>query len=154
MPLPTATFQLRGEDSDADEAFVRSLAALLEMPVYVKRFDVDREMEEKGISVQMAARDLRYEWFSSLALTHKFDSIATAHNLNDSVETFFLNLARGYRYQRDSPGFLSEMKTLSGLFCLLPGRKLRAYALSKKLSFGKTPATGKPSTSEIRSGTM
>ncbi len=88
-------FQLRGEDSEADEAFVRSLAARLEMPVYVERFDVDKEMEERGISLQMAARDLRYNWFSSLATQHSFDAIATAHNLNDSVETFFLNLARG-----------------------------------------------------------
>ncbi|MCP4312512.1 MAG: tRNA lysidine(34) synthetase TilS [Bacteroidetes bacterium] len=88
-------FQLRGEDSDTDEVFVRSLAAQLEMPVYVERFDVDSEMEEKGISLQMAARDLRYDWFSSLAKHHSLDAIATAHNLNDSVETFFLNLSRG-----------------------------------------------------------
>lgn len=88
-------FQLRGEDSDADEAFVRSLAARLEMPVYVERFDVDLEMEERGISLQMAARDLRYNWFLSLASEQSFDAIATAHNLNDSVETFFLNLSRG-----------------------------------------------------------
>jgi tRNA(Ile)-lysidine synthase len=88
-------FQLRGVDSDADEEFVRSLAAGLELPVYVKRFEVEREVEEKGISVQMAARDLRYEWFEELAEQHSFDAIATAHNLNDSVETFFLNLARG-----------------------------------------------------------
>lgn len=88
-------FQLRGEDSEADEAFVRSLAARLEMPVYVERFDVEKEMREKGISLQMAARDLRYAWFSELTTSHSFDSIATAHNLNDSVETFFLNLSRG-----------------------------------------------------------
>ena len=88
-------FQLRAVDSDADEEFVRSLAGSLEMPVYVKRFEVDREVEEKGISVQMAARDLRYSWFEELAEQHAYDAIATAHNMNDSVETFLLNLGRG-----------------------------------------------------------
>jgi tRNA(Ile)-lysidine synthase len=88
-------FQLRGVDSDADEEFVRSLAANLEMAVYVKRFNVEQEMAEKGISVQMACRELRYGWFETLAEQHAFDAIATAHNLNDSVETCLLNLARG-----------------------------------------------------------
>ena len=88
-------FQLRGRESDADEAFVRSLSDLLEFPVYVKRFDVEAEIREQGGSVQMAARDLRYKWFRELADQHGFDAIATAHNLNDSVETFFLNLIRG-----------------------------------------------------------
>lgn len=88
-------FQLRGEESEADESFVKTLAAQLEMPVYVERFDVEGEMKAKGISLQMAARDLRYEWFSSLARDHGYNVVATAHNLNDSIETFFLNLARG-----------------------------------------------------------
>jgi tRNA(Ile)-lysidine synthase len=88
-------FELRGVDSDADEEFVRSLAGSLEIPVYVKRFEVDREVGEKGISVQMAARELRYAWFSELAEQHGYDAIATAHNMNDSVETVLLNLSRG-----------------------------------------------------------
>ncbi len=88
-------FQLRGRESDADEAFVRSLSGLLEFPIYVKRFDVEAEIREQGGSVQMTARDLRYKWFRELADQHGFDAIATAHNLNDSVETFFLNLIRG-----------------------------------------------------------
>lgn len=88
-------FQLRGGDSEKDEAFVRSLARSLEIPVYVQRFQVEEEMKEKGISVQMAARDLRYSWFEQLLAEHACDRVATAHNLNDAVETFFLNLSRG-----------------------------------------------------------
>lgn len=88
-------FQLRGEDSETDEAFVRNLAALLEMPVYVERFDVHETVSERGISIQMAARDLRYAWFEELRRRHAFDAVATAHNSNDSVETFLLNLSRG-----------------------------------------------------------
>jgi tRNA(Ile)-lysidine synthase len=88
-------FQLRALDSNADEAFVRSLSASVEYPVFVKHFDVDQAVRDSGGSIQMAARDLRYTWFQELAAIHRFDVIATAHNLNDSVETFFLNLTRG-----------------------------------------------------------
>lgn len=88
-------FQLRGGDSEADETFVRSLAGALEIPVFVNRFDVEERVREKGISVQMAARELRYAWFEELMEDHAFDRLATAHNKNDAVETFFLNLSRG-----------------------------------------------------------
>jgi tRNA(Ile)-lysidine synthase len=88
-------FQLRGDESEMDEAFVRSLARSLEFPVFVRRFRVEEEMNARGISVQMAARDLRYNWFEELRTGHAFDRVATAHNLNDAVETFFLNLSRG-----------------------------------------------------------
>ena len=88
-------FQLRGEDSELDEAFVRELSGILEMPFFTKRFDVDEVVRSKGISVQMAARELRYEWFGELLEDESLDLVATAHNKNDSVETFFLNLSRG-----------------------------------------------------------
>ncbi len=88
-------FQLRGEDSDADERFTRSLAEFLEIQVFVKHFNVGDRVREKGISVQMAARELRYAWFEELLDEQSFDMVATAHNKNDAVETFFLNLSRG-----------------------------------------------------------
>ncbi len=88
-------FQLRGEDSNLDESFVRSLASTLDFQIFVKRFNVEAEMQQGGISLQMAARDLRYAWFEELSDSHALDRVATAHNKNDAVETFFLNLARG-----------------------------------------------------------
>jgi len=88
-------FQLRGEDSDLDEAFVRSLATSVGIPVFVKSFNMEAETKERNISLQMAARDLRYEWFDHLLSEQSLDRIATAHNKNDTVETFFLNLSRG-----------------------------------------------------------
>jgi tRNA(Ile)-lysidine synthase len=93
--LAHCNFQLRVDDSEEDESFVRSLASYLEIPIMVKRFDVEAEMKEHGISLQMAARDLRYAWFEELLTEHSLDRVATAHNQNDSVETFFLNLSRG-----------------------------------------------------------
>lgn len=88
-------FQLRGEDSDLDEAFVRSLATSSGIPVFVKHFNLEAEMKERNISLQMAARDLRYEWFDHLLSEQGMDRVATAHNKNDTIETFFLNLSRG-----------------------------------------------------------
>jgi len=88
-------FQLRGADSESDEQFVRALAFSLKMPFFVKKFDVDERMREEGISLQMAARELRYEWFEELLTEHGCDYLATAHNKNDSVETFIMNLMRG-----------------------------------------------------------
>ncbi|MFC2090291.1 tRNA lysidine(34) synthetase TilS [Bacteroidota bacterium] len=88
-------FMLRGAESDGDEAFVRSLAAKYDAPVFVKHFETEAYAEENGISIQMAARKLRYDWFDEAGRQQGIERIATAHNLNDSVETILLNLARG-----------------------------------------------------------
>ena len=88
-------FSLRGEESDGDELFVRNLAERLKVNVHVKKFETQVYADEEGISIQMAARDLRYQWFKQLATDHVYDKIAVAHNLNDQAETFFINLLRG-----------------------------------------------------------
>lgn len=88
-------FQLRGEESDQDEDFVKSLALSLDVECFVKRFDTSRYARENKLSVQMAARDLRYQWFRSLCREHGFDHVATAHHRDDESETFFINLIRG-----------------------------------------------------------
>ena len=88
-------FQLRGADADGDEEFVRQLAARYEMPFFSIRFDTLAYSEQHHLSVEMAARELRYNWFAELAAEHHFDRILTAHHLNDNIETLLLNLSRG-----------------------------------------------------------
>lgn len=88
-------FCLRGSESDADERFVKREAAKYGIEVFSKRFETAQYAEEKGISIQMAARELRYEWFAVLMAEYKFDFLATAHHANDSVETILLNMVRG-----------------------------------------------------------
>lgn len=88
-------FQLRGAESDGDEAFVRALAAGWGVSFFVKKFDTGRFARQNGLSVQMAARRLRYAWFEEIREAHDFDSVVTAHHLNDSLETVLLNFARG-----------------------------------------------------------
>ncbi len=88
-------FSLRGEESDGDEALVREWAGLNDVQLFVKRFDTESYAREKGISIEMAARDLRYGWFAQLCQEHGFAALSVAHNANDNAETLFLNLLRG-----------------------------------------------------------
>jgi tRNA(Ile)-lysidine synthase len=97
LPFAVAhcNFQLRGSESDGDELFVEKVALNYDVPFFVKRFETKLYAAEKGLSTQMAARELRYDWFAKIAHENGYLTIATAHHLNDSVETLVLNLARG-----------------------------------------------------------
>ena len=88
-------FGLRGSESDGDEAFVRAQAARLGVPCHVKRFDTEAYARERGISIEMAARRLRYQWFGRLCRENGYEAVAVAHNANDNAETLILNLLRG-----------------------------------------------------------
>ena len=88
-------FHLRGEESMRDEAFVVSLTEKLGVRLYRTDFDTEAYAAAKGISIEMAARDLRYEWFGNLREEIGAEVIAEAHHRNDSVETLLLNLVRG-----------------------------------------------------------
>ena len=88
-------FGLRGNESDNEEQFVRMLAEKYKVPCYCQAFPTIKHARSNGISVQMAARELRYHWFETIREQKNFDLIATAHHLDDQVETFFINLIRG-----------------------------------------------------------
>lgn len=88
-------FSLRGHESDKDEELVRSYAANHKVPFYSIRFGTEEYAKRKGISIEMAARELRYEWFEKTRKKFRFESVAVAHNLNDNIETLLINLIRG-----------------------------------------------------------
>lgn len=88
-------FHLRGADSDADEAFVREWASSNGIPCHVKDFDTAAFATAESLSVEMAARKLRYRWFGELCREHGYEAVITAHHASDNAETFFLNLLRG-----------------------------------------------------------
>ncbi len=88
-------FGLRGAESDADEALVRAWASARGIPVHVKQFETLAFAAEQGISVEMAARRLRYHWFGQLCSEFGYSAVAVAHNANDNAETLILNLLRG-----------------------------------------------------------
>lgn len=88
-------FKLRGKESDEDEEFVREWANRHGMAFYCRTFDTEAYSEKNGISIEMAARELRYAWFKELMEAEGFDATAVAHNANDNAETMILNLLRG-----------------------------------------------------------
>ena len=97
-------FGLRGSESDGDEQFVADYCDEHNLAFYLKRFNTEEFAIQEGISLEMAARDMRYQWFDSLLNLHKFDFLATAHHQDDVIETFLINLSRG-----------SGIKGLSGI---------------------------------------
>jgi tRNA(Ile)-lysidine synthase len=88
-------FGLRGNESDNDQIFVSGQCEKGNIPFHCKLFETHEYSREKGVSLQMAARDLRYEWFNEIAALNGYTCIAIAHNKNDLAETFLINLARG-----------------------------------------------------------
>lgn len=88
-------FSLRGEEAAKDQALVEQTARLYQVPFHTKSFDTMGYARRHKLSVQMAARNLRYDWLESLRREHGFDRIATAHHLDDAVETLLINLGRG-----------------------------------------------------------
>ena len=93
--LAHCNFHLRGEESDGDERFVREYAERNGLKIYVKQFDTTGYAKEHGVSIEMAARELRYAWFEELRQQLGYDYIAVAHHADDQLETFFINLLRG-----------------------------------------------------------
>lgn len=95
LAVAHCNFRLRGEESDADESFVRDWCESCGMRFFIRRFDTLEVAAERSVSVEMAARDLRYSWFSEILEKEGFDAVAVAHNANDNAETLVLNLLRG-----------------------------------------------------------
>ncbi|MBA3899198.1 MAG: tRNA lysidine(34) synthetase TilS [Bacteroidetes bacterium] len=88
-------FSLRGTESDADEAFVKAFAEKHQVPFFTNRFNTLDYATENKMSIQMAAREMRFEWFENLRLQEGYKYIALAHHNDDEVETFFINMIRG-----------------------------------------------------------
>ena len=88
-------FQLRGKEANDDEDFVKNLASKYKVEFFSKRFKTEVFAKKNKLSIQQAARVLRYEWFEEIRNQNSFNFIATAHHKDDELETFFINLIRG-----------------------------------------------------------
>lgn len=134
MSLAHCNFNLRASESDADEDFVLALADDLDLDVFVESFDTASYAKEQRISIQMAARELRYQWFFELAEQLDFDYILTAHHADDNLETFLINLTRGTGLEG-----LTGIPELSGKIVrpLLPFSReaLEAFARKEKIEW-------------------
>ena len=127
-------FKLRAKESDGDEEFVKKIAAAYNVPFYSIQFKTKSYAKENKLSIQEAARELRYRWFEKIRAENEIDKIAVAHHLNDSIETFFINTIRGTG--------LSGMKGISALnghiirpLLFATREELEHFARKKKLKW-------------------
>ena len=95
LSIAHCNFGLRGEESERDENFVRSLGEKYSVEVFVKKFETEKYANEKKISIQEAARELRYDWFVELKKQHDFSFTLLAHHADDNIETLLMNFFRG-----------------------------------------------------------
>lgn len=93
--LAHCNFGLRGEESDADELFVKKLSIKYKVAFHNTTFQTESYAQQAKISTQMAARELRYAWFAKIMSQFNYNKLATAHHSNDSAETILLNLSKG-----------------------------------------------------------
>ena len=94
IALAHCNFQLRKQENLEEEEFIFNFATQNSLQIFTKKFNTNRFAQTSKQSIQMAARQLRYEWFQHLAKAHHFDCILTAHHADDNLETFFINLGR------------------------------------------------------------
>lgn len=128
-------FHLRGAESDGDEAMVRDWAARAGIRFHKTDFDTETFAADNGTSIEMAARELRYKWFSRLCVEEGYSALCVAHNANDNAETLFLNLVRG-----------TGLKGLSGMgeesFVPYSEEGVRVRLLRPLLSFARKQIEG------------
>ena len=136
-------FNLRGTESDEDETFVIDLADALDVEVFTQAFNTEAYAKEAKLSIQMAARDLRYSWFEELRGSLNFDFILSAHHANDNVETFLINLVRGTGIEgftgiKDTNGYiLRPMLNFSR-------KEIEAYATQNILQWREDSSNASP----------
>lgn len=127
-------FNLRGKESDMDEQFVKRFCDTYGVALSVKKFDTTGYAKEKGVSIEMAARELRYAWFAEVKAKKKMDYIVVGHHADDLAETFFINVCRGTGIKG-----LTGIKPVNGdiLRPLLPFSRtdILAYIESNQLGF-------------------
>lgn len=127
-------FMLRGEESAEDEVFVKNLADQFNVPFFVKSFDTETYAKDNQLSIQMAARELRYDWFDHLLEEKGYDFIATAHHRDDVLESLLLNLTKGTGIS-GLQGIRSKLGRVVRPVLFASRKDIADYAADKKLQW-------------------
>ena len=127
-------FNLRGNASEEDEKLCERICKTLDVPFYHQKFETKMVAEENGISIQMAARELRYAWFDELTEKNKIDLVATAHHSNDQSETILLNLISG-KGVGSLRGIPSKTKKVVRPLLSFSKEEILAYATEKNIKW-------------------
>lgn len=125
-------FNLRNKESDTDEEFVIKTAKKLGLPVHIQHFNTTFFAEQHKLSIQMAARELRYRWFEELRISEDADFILTAHHANDSLETFLINLVRSTGPE-GLAGIKAENDKIIRPFLKFSRQKIQQYAIDNEI---------------------
>lgn len=136
LPIAIAhcNFKLRGEESDKDTEMVKAYAESLSIPLFCQYFDTELYAQQNNLSIEMAARELRYQWFNELAEKHGYPQIAVAHHRDDSLETFVLNWARGTGI-RGLTGIKAKNLNVVRPLLTISRAEVVAYAKDHKIPF-------------------
>lgn len=132
--LAHCNFQLRGEDASKDALFARDLAERLNVSFFMTHFDTAHYGREHGLSIQMAARKLRYDWFGELIAIHGYDYVLTAHHAGDNTETLLVNLVRGTGI-RGLQGIPQQQKHIARPLLFATKEEILAYAEKHQLTY-------------------
>jgi len=134
ISLAHCNFSLRGKESNEDEEFVKALGEKLQIQTYTIKFETEAYAEEKGISTQMAARDLRYGWFQKIAEENNIDYIITGHQKDDVLETFLINFTRGTGLD-GLTGIPEIQGNIVRPFMIFTRNQILVYAAKKKIEW-------------------
>ncbi len=132
--LAHCNFGLRGDESEGDEDFVKKLAEERGLTCYIEYFETKKMASDKGISTQMAARELRYNWFEEIRSGEGYHYIATGHNFNDTVETMVFNLIKGTGL-KGLTGIPSKSGNVIRPLLFASREEIEAYASENNLDF-------------------
>ena len=127
-------FQLRGKESDGDELLVRETCQDRYIPYFIETFHTTEFANEKKLSIQLAARKLRYQWFQELLLENQLDYLVTAHHLDDNVETFLINFTRGTGLD-GLTGIPAQNENIIRPLLLFSREEIENYALENKIQW-------------------
>ncbi|MEZ4957611.1 MAG: tRNA lysidine(34) synthetase TilS [Saprospiraceae bacterium] len=127
-------FQLRAEESDEDELFIKNLASKINVPYYSVHFETERLAKEQKKSIQVMARELRYTWLFELLEKEKFNKIATAHHLDDNIETVIYNFTKGTGI-RGMRGILPIKNNLIRPLLFATKKEILTFAVENSIPF-------------------
>lgn len=151
IALAHCNFKLRAKDSDKDEVFVKDWAYKNKISCFTSSFETSQYAKTQKISIQLAARELRYQWFDDLLAQENYDYIITAHHANDNLETVLLNLTRGTGF-KGLLGIPSQNDTIMRPFLPFSREAILAFAKKNNIAWreDKSNASDKYSRNKIR----
>lgn len=134
IAIAHCNFQLRGKESDEDEQFIQQFTSQNNIPFHVIKFDTKAYKQDNDVSTQMAARELRYEWFEKIRKENGYHCIATAHHLDDQLETILLNITKGTGL-KGLTGMSAKYGFIIRPFLEISKQEISTYANENKIGF-------------------